>query len=121
MKSLEPTENSVQIAVIDWIKLQHPWLIGHTIHIANQRKTSIAMHSLLKNMGLLKGASDLFIAWPTSKYYGLFIEIKTKRGRVTEKQKEFLERMTNVGYFAVVAYGCDEVIYFIKNYLANKL
>jgi hypothetical protein len=29
--------------------------------------------------------------------------------------------MTNVGYFAVVAYGCDEVIYFIKNYLANKL
>jgi hypothetical protein len=112
-------ESDEQIAAMDWLRAQHPWLVPYTMHIPNERKASYYAGYILKRMGVLKGASDLFIAWPCGIHHGLFIEIKSKKGRPTPEQLEFIDRMNAVGYFATLAYGADEVINTIKEYLQN--
>lgn len=119
LKRINP-ESLEQIAVIDWIKAQHPWLIGHTMAIPNDGRRSKIGGYILRLLGLLPGASDLFIAWPTKAYHGFFLEMKSKKGRPTKLQLDFLFRMKNVGYEGKVAYGADEAIDMIKNYLSEK-
>jgi hypothetical protein len=112
-----PTESQEQIAVIDFIKFQYPELLPFTIHIKNERKTSFYMGALNKRLGVLKGTPDLFIAWPTDRHHGLFIEMKSVKGRPTVEQKEFIDRANEKGYYATIAYGADEAINTIRKYL----
>ena len=114
------SERQEQAAVIQWMKLQHPWLVNHTIYIMNEKKCSAYVGSKLNAQGRLPGASDLFIAWPTKSYYGLFIEMKSLIGKATKIQLDFLKRMENVGYFSCCCIGSDNAIATIAAYLANK-
>ena len=112
------TESDEQIAAMDWLRTQHPNISLHTMHIGNERKSSYYFGCIMKRMGVLKGASDLFMAWPSKGYHGLFIEVKSKIGRPSVAQKEFLQRMREVGYKAEICYGADEVIGTMKDYLS---
>lgn len=111
------TESNEQIAAMDWLRAQHPKIAEHTLHIGNERKSSYYAGYIMKRMGVLKGASDLFMAWPSSGFHGLFIEVKSKLGRPTVEQKAFIQRMRDVGYKAEICYGAEEVISTIKDYL----
>jgi len=111
------SESQEQVALMDWLRLQYPEVAKHTIYITNERKQSPRMGALFKRKGLLPGASDLFIAWPSANFHGLFLELKTKVGIVSPTQKEFLQRMDAKGYCARVARGADEAIEVIKEYL----
>lgn len=117
---LQP-EAAEQIAAMDWIRVKHSWLVKHTIHIPNERKTSFYFGNLLKRMGVRRGASDLFIAWPSSGYHGLFIEVKSAKGRPTPEQKEFIQLMSDTGYYACFCYGAEEIIAVIQAYLDGVL
>ena len=60
---------------------------------------------------------DICIPVPNSKYHGLYIEMKRKKGgRVSQKQKEWIERLNRLGYLAVVCYGADEAIKVVEEY-----
>lgn len=111
------SESNEQIAAMDWLRLQHPDIALHTLHIGNERKTSFYAGYMMKRMGVLKGASDLFVAFPIDKYHGLFIEVKSLKGKLTVEQKLFIERMNSAGYYACVCYGADEIIQIISWYL----
>lgn len=116
------TESNEQIAAMDWLRAQHPHIALHTLHIGNERKASYYAGYIMKRMGVLKGASDLLMAWPVLKpdgsyYHGLFIEVKSKIGRPSGDQKAFIQRMRDVGYKAEICYGADEVISTMKDYL----
>lgn len=113
------TESNEQIAAMDWLRAQHPKIALHTMHIGNERKATYYAGYIMKRMGVLKGASDLFMAWPLGGFHGLFIEIKSKLGRPTVEQKEFIERMLEAGYMAKVCYGAEEVIQCIRIYLTQ--
>ncbi len=111
------TESNEQIAAMDWLRAQHPNIALHTLHIGNERKATYYAGYIMKRMGVLKGASDLFMAWPVGGFHGLFIEVKSKIGRPSTEQKAFLQRMKDVGYRAEICYGADEVINTMKDYL----
>lgn len=111
------TESNEQIAAMDWLRAQHPKIALHTLHIGNERKASYYAGYIMKRMGVLKGASDLFMAWPSGGFHGLFIEVKSKIGRPSAEQKAFLQRMKDVGYRAEICYGAEEVISTMKDYL----
>lgn len=113
------TESNEQIAAMEWLRLQHPKLVAYTMHIGNERKSTYWAGYIMKQMGVLKGASDLFMAWPMLEkgYCGLFIEVKSKTGKATPEQLAFIKRMNEVGYFAKLCYGADEVISTIQEYL----
>jgi hypothetical protein len=115
------SERQEQEVVIKWIEMQYPFLRNHTIYIMNEKKCSKFVGQKLNKQGRLPGASDLFIAYPTNKYYGLFIEMKSEIGKPTKVQLEFLDRMAKVGYFTCCCPGADNAIATIKAYLENKL
>lgn len=119
-------EQKTQLAICEWLTLQHPHVSEHVIKIDNEGKRTIGGHILAKRMGLHKGASDLFIAWPTLKYYGLWLEIKPDgwRGPSGKKQKlhhecqtNFIAKMNLKGYFAKMVVGVDQALDAIKLYL----
>lgn len=114
------TESNEQIAAMDWLRAQHPDIALHTLHIGNERKASYYAGYIMKRMGVLKGASDLFMAWPSGGFHGLFIEVKSKIGRPSAEQKAFLQRMRDVGYKAEICYGAEEVISTMKEYIAYQ-
>jgi hypothetical protein len=115
------SESDEQIVVMDWLRLQYPEAAQNTMHIGNERKSSYYMGYIMKRMGVLKGASDLFMAEPRGAYHGLFIEMKSKTGKPTVEQLAFLKRMTDKGYCARLAYGSDEAIPLIITYLSQPL
>lgn len=115
------SERQEQEVVIKWIEMQYPFLRNHTIYIMNEKKCSKFVGQKLNKQGRLPGASDLFIAYPTNKYYGLFIEMKSAIGKPTKVQLEFLDRMAKVGYFTCCCLGANNAITTIKAYLENKL
>lgn len=84
------------------------------IHIANERRTAPHKGLILKRMGVLAGTSDIFIPRATSRYHGVWIELKTKEGRASPQQLEFIQDMIKEGYYGQVCYGAEEAILLIK-------
>jgi hypothetical protein len=111
------TESNEQIAAMDWLRLQHPEVALHTMHIGNERKATYYAGYIMKRMGVLRGASDLFIAWPCREYHGLFIEVKSLTGKPTPEQRDFIGRMVLKGYYGCFCYGAEEIIQVITWYL----
>jgi hypothetical protein len=114
------TESNEQIAAMDWLRAQYPFIAEHTLHIGNERKASYYTGYIMKRMGVLKGASDIFMAWPNGGFHGLFIEVKSKIGRPSVEQKEFIQRMRDKGYKAEICYGADEVINTMREYISYQ-
>jgi hypothetical protein len=115
------SESNEQIAAMDWLRAQHPQIALHTLHIGNERKATYYAGYIMKRMGVLKGASDLFMAWPSRGFHGLFVEVKSRIGKPTPDQTAFIERMNSVGYYACVCYGAEEVIRTITWYLQKGM
>jgi hypothetical protein len=74
-----------------------------------------------KLSGMRKGVPDLSLIYYNGTYYGLHIELKSKKGRPTEDQLDFLDHLNKQQHYAKIAYSFDEAINIIKDYLDNKL
>lgn len=122
MIKLYATEDQEQSTFVNWLLL-HPKLKRSVVCIGNEGKRSLRQGALMKRKGLRKGASDLFIAYPTSLYSGLWIEMKAidprtgKYRKPTKEQLEFLEDMRQLGYDGHVANGADHAIMITSIYL----
>ena len=110
-------ESKEQITFLDWLSLQHPTIRPYIFHIPNERKAKKISGYILKLMGVMPGVSDLFLAWPTGKYHGLFIEMKSGKGKLSESQKEFMAKMNKKDYLAQVCYSWEEAMKLITAYL----
>lgn len=98
----------------------HPIARDHLLHIANEKKTSWVNGKRLKAEGLRRGVSDYFLAYPHEGKGGLWIELKRQDKRVsrlTEDQAAWLAKCIRVGYDAKVAYGAEEAIKAVEQYL----
>ena len=122
-----PKEWQEQCIVIEWVNLQ-PLLRGYVIKIGNEGRRTPQQGAFAKRLGLLPGASDLFVARPAGGFHGLFIEMKQHRDySPSEKrspswlaQAEFMRRMQSAGFAATFAFGADQAIQFIKSYIGNS-
>lgn len=118
-------EDRVQFEILYWLKSRQKKVWEHTIKIDNDGKRSIQGHQKVKILGLKKGASDLFIAWPTKTKHGLWLEVKREDYKINPKdphiirQLNFIELMTSVGYAGAMVVGKDEGIKTIKEYLCT--
>lgn len=108
MATINP-EAIEQIKVVEFVKQCTDLPV---IHIANERITSAYAGAILKRMGVRAGCADLFFP----RQPALWIELKTKKGKLSLLQKEFLDEMRKEGYTAEVCYGADEAIKFIKSH-----
>lgn len=119
LKSGDISEQAMQKAILKWVRL-HPKIRGLVIHFANEGKRTIYNGKLLKDMGLRPGVSDLFIAMQKKGFGGAWIEIKTKKGILSQEQKLFLEDMEAQGYFTIVCRTIEDTIKIIEWYCFDK-
>jgi hypothetical protein len=119
-------EHSEQVAVVNWcyyMLAQYPELdlihaIANGAMLGGGRIGAIRMNAL-KAEGLRPGVLDLFLPCARGGAFGMYIEMKTKTGKLSDNQKEFIVNVEKEGYVCFVAYGADEAIEFLEKYLAQ--
>jgi hypothetical protein len=118
-----PSEDAEQEAVMNWAawspyRKQLKWLY----HCPNGGHRSGAEAARFKRLGVKSGVADLCLPLPRGRYHGLYIEMKRRKGGViSDNQADFLRDMINAGYAARVAYGSDEAVSIITDYLEGRL
>ena len=108
-------ESIIQTALVYWIKRHYPDLL-FTI-APNGMKLPISVAAKFKKLGYAKGTPDLLIFESRGIHNGLMIELKTEKGRITPEQYDWLGKLNDRGYRAVVCRSVEEAIIVIKDYL----
>ena len=109
-------EDIEQCKLFDWIRSK-PELEPYCWHMANQRSCSAQQGRILKRMGVRSGVSDIFIAIANEMYNGLFIELKSQKGKVSNNQERFMIDMVSQGYYCTVCFGYEAARKVIEWYL----
>ena len=107
---LDVTEYQICCAIKDFADLYHIPII----HLCNEGKRSAHTGHRLKRIGLCVGASDYFFMQGNEDYKGLWLEVKTIKGKPTKLQLTFLELVRTHGYAGLVAYGLEDALNAIR-------
>lgn len=113
-------EYNLQCQIIQWARLsvaKYPCLKWLNSSQNGVKLTSAIAGARAKKSGMVKGYPDLFLPYPSKKYYGLFIELKIKPNKPTKEQKEWMEHLNAMRYLAVVCYTYEDAIDVIRCYL----
>ena len=117
----DPSEHSLQSAVISWWALIHSQYHLPEFSLAaipNGGARDMITGSRLKAEGVRRGTPDLILAAPRKQYHGLWIEMKTSTGSTSQEQKEWLAYLNASGYRAEVCKSLESAIAAIEEYLA---
>ena len=116
------TEHQEQAMLIAWARMtetQYPELaLLHAIPNGGWRHKATA--GKLKAEGLKPGVPDLCLPVARHGYHGLYLEMKSRKGRVRQSQKWWLDRLNEQGYHAVVCKGFASAVDVIVQYLDDK-
>ena len=115
-------ESAYQTQVVEWSRwafkanpARYPHL--EMLHCSlNGVKLSGTQAKIAKGQGMLSGVPDLFLPVPKNGYHGLFIEMKSGKGRLSTNQTCFLSKVELLGYKIAVCYSANEAIKTIENY-----
>lgn len=88
--------------------------------VPNGGLRNVKVASKLKAEGVLAGVSDLVVPFPSKGFNGAYIEVKTLKGKPSEKQTTFINEMKARGYYATFVYGVRDAIDTIDEYLGVK-
>lgn len=106
-------ESEDQIAVVEYCDLRDI----PVVHVPNESKRSVTYGALLKRMGMRKGFPDLFIPRACLSYHGLFIEMKTDKGKLSDDQIKWLKDLTKAGYLCRVCRSVEAAVEIINKYV----
>lgn len=117
MKNEESREQS---ALIKWAELstaKHPCL-RLLFAIPNGGKRNVITAANMKREGVKPGVPDLFLAYPSKGFHGMFIEMKKRKGgRTSEAQFQWLEMLQAAGYQVAICAGWEEAKNMIEQYI----
>jgi len=123
MKHLESAHQQQVVEWARWAFKANPVRYPHLdmLHCSlNGVKLSGTQAKIAKGQGMLSGVPDLFLPVPKNGYHGLFIEMKSEKGRVTDNQEWFLSKTEGLGYKTAVCYSAKEAIDAIEAYYSDK-
>lgn len=107
------------MACVKWFRLAYPDLCPNLIAIPNGYQTSLSQAKIAKAEGMVAGASDLFLFFPSKGYHGMAIEMKTPKGVQQPSQKAWQRAIELSGYKYVLCRSFDQFRDTIHEYL-NK-
>jgi len=118
------TEYEIQKAFVTWCR-SHPDERPRLIYaIPNESRRTWSHAQKRRSEGMISGVADLHLPVPVCDEYGynyepgLFIEVKTPRGKLTPAQKAFKFSCDEYGYPYHVIRSVDDGIKLITNYLS---
>ena len=112
-----PTEREEQKALVQYLQARR--IPFYAVPNGGSRNPIEAKN--MKAEGVSAGVPDICIPVPNKKYHGLYIEMKRQKGgRVSEKQKEWIDRLNRNGYLAVVCRGFKEAREVVEKYMEER-
>lgn len=116
---MRDVEHQIQVACVNYFRLR--WRNAIIFAIPNGGQRNIKVACKLKAEGVLAGVPDLQIPIPRNGYNGLFIEMKAgKKGRVSDEQKDVMQRLTDNGYLCKVCRCFDDFQKVVDEYMGAK-
>lgn len=119
----KPTEHQEQVSLFRWLTFNtkaHP-VLALAFKITNEGTASVRRGAWNKAEGIKRGIPDIFLPVPTMMggimAYGLWIEMKSAKGRLTPEQKAWLAALDNQGYDVAICYSWTEAAKKIADYL----
>lgn len=110
-------EHRLQCGCVKWLRLQYPDVICFAIPNGGARNAVTGAR--LKAEGVLAGVPDLMIAEPRGYWAGLFVEMKTEKGRLSEAQSKMQRALIAKGYLFAVCRSFDDFRQIVKDYMAE--
>ena len=119
-------ERLIQISIFDWARLykikEGGFLFDYMTASPNGGTRNLIEAVNFKRSGVSAGFPDISIFVPRNNYHGMFLEIK-KDGKysITQKQKDWINKLKFMGYFAEFGIGFDHSKKLIEDYLKSEL
>tara|TARA_R100000353_G_scaffold174093_1_gene141380 strand:- start:615 stop:959 length:345 start_codon:yes stop_codon:yes gene_type:complete len=110
-------EHDLHNALVKYIDLQYKDLLytstlgGIYLGSNNWKQKNI------KKTHYKKGVPDVLIFEPRHGFHGLMLELKTKKGKLSLHQKEWLKKLNKRNYCALTCYGLYDAIEKLNKYL----
>lgn len=115
------TEAQHQANVIKWSRqpsIREKWPeLALLYHIPNGGTRDVVEGKHLKQAGVKAGVPDLCLPAARGQYHGLYIEMKTEKGRTSDAQEWWGERLLTQGYMWEVCHGYKSAILVLEWYL----
>ena len=112
-------ESDIQQAVIEWAEVcKHKEILKHLHHSPNGGARSESEGARFKREGVKAGYPDLVLNVSKQGYNGLFIEMKTPKGRLSKEQKEWRDFLIKEGNSWHLCRSFDEARKVIEWYLS---
>ena len=117
-----PSEHDEQCALTAWASWWRSRLpeLDRLYAIPNGGQRGKAQAGKLKAEGTRRGVLDLALPVARGGYFGLYIEMKAKDGRLSPEQRAEIAALALDGYLGLVAYGMQEAVQIIEWYLAKQ-
>ena len=114
----EGTEHHLQVECVRWFRLKHH-KDGIIYAVPNGGKRTLTEGAIKRFEGMTVGIPDLHIPVPRKGYASLYIEMKNgKTGRLSENQKDMIERLRSYGNKVEVVRTMDEFMAVVDDYFA---
>jgi len=108
-------EHKEQVRLVQRVRAFYPDVLIAAIPNGGDRTPSERLR--LHGEGVLAGMPDLCVLRRSRGFAGLFVEMKTKVGVVSEEQGVIARRLNAEGYLCVIARSADEGFKIIEEYL----
>lgn len=112
-------EDHLQHAVMNYLKAQYPGTLS--IHVPNEGKRSPFAQYKFKYLGGMQGIPDVIVFKQNSTYAGLAIELKVAPNKPTANQTDFLNKLSDSGWYATWANSFEAAKNIIDQYFQNDL
>jgi hypothetical protein len=83
------------------------------IHVPNGGFRRPAEAKILAGLGVTKGTPDVLL-WHTGRSYA--VELKSETGKVTDSQREMLNRLNEAGVTTAVCHGIDQAVTCLESW-----
>ena len=113
-----PSEDAIQMALLEWLRLYDRRAWELTVHTPNGGARSAVTGARLKALGVRRGFPDLTLWLPRGGFHGLAVELKAGRNKMTPEQADWLAHMNSAGWMAVCCVGLDAARDTFASYLA---
>ena len=116
------TEAQHQTNVIKWSQqpsIRSKWPeLAMLFHIPNGGSRDAIEGKHLKQQGVKRGVPDMCLPVPRGAYHGLYIELKTEKGRAAQEQKWWGEQLLKNGYMWEICHGWESAVRTLEWYLS---
>jgi hypothetical protein len=118
---MNQSEHSEQAEYFKWAKNSRDIRLHFAFAIPNGVKTSMGQAKKLKAEGLKAGVPDVCLPVASGGYHSLWLEFKTRSGRVSDKQAIYRAFLEREGHLVMVPRSHGEAIEITERYLRGEV